>query len=412
MAWVKGICLFCFFFVCCADIMQAQDWGVIMTPKNPVKVRDARSLKAKCVAEIKPGSLYRVAFPEKQWVALFSLDILEKDEQKALGYVMSKYLRPLGTGHEPWGKLMSPKNRAIVYQTPSEQSLQVFTVFKGQTIKVDFEKDGWLAVFDEDLLLREKTLALGYVRLDALLPSKQKIVRPAKKKNSSWDKAFSEWGRLLTIQRRVNVRAGRSAQSALVASLEPGTCVRAAFLESGWYAVFDVSEQERDISKACGYIYAPLLDEPSIKFPDAKDTPTPYVQTELTSKDTVVQNTPAPSAHTRLKQKLEHQPEQKEEEFTPSSLDAKLKGLKYTVLQHESKTATSGVAEFFTLYLDIQAIEQGIPKGGMVPKLRCCLEAVLSGVEKAHIIDGREENCVLLELFTDEGIGTAILSDS
>ncbi len=59
-----------------------------------------------------------------------------------------------------------------------------------------------------------------------------------------------------------------------------------------------------------------------------------------------------------------------------------------------------------------QAIEQGIPKGGMVPKLRCCLEAVLSGVEKAHIIDGREENCVLLELFTDEGIGTAILSDS
>ena len=73
MAWVKGICLFCFFFVCCADIMQAQDWGVIMTPKNPVKVRDARSLKAKCVAEIKPGSLYRVAFPEKQWVALFLL---------------------------------------------------------------------------------------------------------------------------------------------------------------------------------------------------------------------------------------------------------------------------------------------------------------------------------------------------
>ena len=54
---------------------------------------------------------------------------------------MSKYLRPLGTGHEPWGKLMSPKNRAIVYQTPSEQSLQVFTVFKGQTIKVDFEKE-------------------------------------------------------------------------------------------------------------------------------------------------------------------------------------------------------------------------------------------------------------------------------
>lgn len=58
-----------------------------------------------------------------------------------------------------------------------------------------------------------------------------------------------------------------------------------------------------------------------------------------------------------------------------------------------------------------RAIERGTATGGMIPKLHCCLEAVLSGVEKAHIIDGREENCVLLELFTDEGIGTAIQAD-
>ncbi len=57
------------------------------------------------------------------------------------------------------------------------------------------------------------------------------------------------------------------------------------------------------------------------------------------------------------------------------------------------------------------AIDEGIANGGMIPKLHCCLEAVIAGVEKAHIIDGRVENCVLLELFTQEGIGTEIVRD-
>lgn len=56
-----------------------------------------------------------------------------------------------------------------------------------------------------------------------------------------------------------------------------------------------------------------------------------------------------------------------------------------------------------------EAIDSGVAKGGMIPKLSCCLEAVHSGVEKAHIIDGRVENCVLLEMFTKSGIGTEIV---
>jgi acetylglutamate kinase len=55
-----------------------------------------------------------------------------------------------------------------------------------------------------------------------------------------------------------------------------------------------------------------------------------------------------------------------------------------------------------------QAIENGVVVGGMIPKLQCALEAIMAGVEKAHIIDGRVENCVLLELFTACGIGTEI----
>lgn len=48
----------------------------------------------------------------------------------------------------------------------------------------------------------------------------------------------------------------------------------------------------------------------------------------------------------------------------------------------------------------------GVIKGGMIPKIDCCVEAVRNGVNRAHIIDGRLEHSILLELFSDEGIGT------
>lgn len=55
-----------------------------------------------------------------------------------------------------------------------------------------------------------------------------------------------------------------------------------------------------------------------------------------------------------------------------------------------------------------ELIADGTIHGGMLPKIRCALEAVQSGVCSAHIIDGRVEHSVLLEVFTDEGIGTLI----
>ena len=52
--------------------------------------------------------------------------------------------------------------------------------------------------------------------------------------------------------------------------------------------------------------------------------------------------------------------------------------------------------------------KDGTIHGGMIPKVDACLEAVEHGVEKAHIIDGRTEHSILLEIFTSEGIGTVI----
>jgi acetylglutamate kinase len=55
-----------------------------------------------------------------------------------------------------------------------------------------------------------------------------------------------------------------------------------------------------------------------------------------------------------------------------------------------------------------QMIENGVISGGMIPKLRCCASALESGVNKAHIVDGRQEHAILLEIFTHKGIGTEI----
>ncbi len=55
-----------------------------------------------------------------------------------------------------------------------------------------------------------------------------------------------------------------------------------------------------------------------------------------------------------------------------------------------------------------ELIAQGVIHGGMLPKIGCALDAVQAGVASAHIIDGRVQHAVLLEMFTDEGVGTLI----
>jgi acetylglutamate kinase len=56
-----------------------------------------------------------------------------------------------------------------------------------------------------------------------------------------------------------------------------------------------------------------------------------------------------------------------------------------------------------------QLIQNGVITGGMVPKVTCCLQALERGVGKAHIIDGRKDHAILLEIFTKVGISTEIV---
>ena len=58
-----------------------------------------------------------------------------------------------------------------------------------------------------------------------------------------------------------------------------------------------------------------------------------------------------------------------------------------------------------------ELITEGYVGGGMIPKLKNCIDAIEQGVNRVHILDGRIPHCLLLEIFTNRGIGTAILDD-
>lgn len=83
-------------------------------------------------------------------------------------------------------------------------------------------------------------------------------------------------------------------------------------------------------------------------------------------------------------------------------------------------TDTPGILEDYhnpsTLFtkLDIQKarelIERKIVSGGMIPKVNCCVRSLAQGVKAAHILDGRIPHALLLEIFTDEGIGSMIVA--
>jgi acetylglutamate kinase len=62
--------------------------------------------------------------------------------------------------------------------------------------------------------------------------------------------------------------------------------------------------------------------------------------------------------------------------------------------------------------IDTGSLAQLLPtlETGMIPKVEACLRAVIAGVPSAHVIDGRVEHCVLVELFTDQGTGTKVVS--
>ena len=80
-------------------------------------------------------------------------------------------------------------------------------------------------------------------------------------------------------------------------------------------------------------------------------------------------------------------------------------GIMHRMTNEDSLISTISISQIDSL------IEKGIIKGGMLPKVKACRKALDGGVHKTHIIDGRLPHSILLEIFTDKGIGTEIVKN-
>ncbi len=84
------------------------------------------------------------------------------------------------------------------------------------------------------------------------------------------------------------------------------------------------------------------------------------------------------------------------------------------ILLTDVKGVIGGDGELFSM-LKKSEIEKLIQKktvtGGMIPKVSCCIDALRGGVRETHIVDGRVPHAILLEIFTDSGVGTEITGD-
>lgn len=60
----------------------------------------------------------------------------------------------------------------------------------------------------------------------------------------------------------------------------------------------------------------------------------------------------------------------------------------------------------------IKLIKENVISKGMIPKVRACIDALNNGVERTHILNGNHPHSILIEIFTDKGIGTMIVKDN
>lgn len=99
-------------------------------------------------------------------------------------------------------------------------------------------------------------------------------------------------------------------------------------------------------------------------------------------------------------------------DLVAGAIAAELKAVKLMLLTDVEGVKNSNNELISTIYRDQidDLIAAGVIKGGMIPKVNCCKDALDGGVEKAHIIDGRQEHAILLEIFTREGIGTELVA--
>jgi capsular exopolysaccharide synthesis family protein len=160
---------------------------------------------------------------------------------------------PKAADDKDWGVILYVKDKTNIRADRSIESRIRGQLEPGQKIKADFLEDDWYAVFKVKETKHDAKRALGYVYAPRLLPPE------AIQAQATVPQTAEDWGVILYVKDKTNIRAGRSIESRIRGQLEPGQKIKADFLEDDWYAVFKVKETKRDIKRALGYVHSPRL---------------------------------------------------------------------------------------------------------------------------------------------------------
>ena len=274
---------------------SAMAFGQIMYPDRPLNLRNGRSAKAKWVGSLHPGQKVRVAFMKDGWVAVFEPGETRASESAAVGFSNAKYLKPKPTRVEPkpWGELVYTVRNLNIRDRASVRGERLDMLTRGERVRIDFPEGDWTMVFSPSATIRSEMNAIGYCSAKYFKPvpkaeakaaqavSKLPEPAPAPKVSAVVEAgsgagqvgsavappppapkaaADTSWGRVVTVQRAINIYKGRTSSSKPVQTLEPGQSVRVDFLDRGWYAVFRENAVVRQESRAMGYALRSLID--------------------------------------------------------------------------------------------------------------------------------------------------------
>ncbi len=165
-----------------------------------------------------------------------------------------------------WGEIRAADRNLNVRKSRTPKSEHVITLLKGDQVKIDFPKDGWVAVFDPEAKERNESKAIGYAKSKYLLPvkaDKTKAVAKQAETEPTVAPAQKTDAKVMSVAQDAKVYMDKSEQSPVMATLAKGEYIQVGFPDQGWHAVFRMNEPVKDEKKALGYVRSAALADPA-----------------------------------------------------------------------------------------------------------------------------------------------------
>lgn len=165
-------------------------WGSLRQATKDGTIRSRASGLSEQVGALSAGQRVRIDFPDDDWVMVFPQEATIRSKMGAYGFVQRKVLGAIPkkaeagrASTEPiaqrarndkrdvytaWGNVVTAAGSVPVYRERNDGSRKVTTLTPGQRVRIDFPKDGWVAVFEEEERLRKEYRAMGFARQEDL----------------------------------------------------------------------------------------------------------------------------------------------------------------------------------------------------------------------------------------------------